>query len=118
MGILEDAVITAKGAVDYAGKKTGEIVELSKLRISAAEIEGKIKNLYESLGRAVYNASKTETDATELVKEKSEQIDTLLADLTAVQEKISQLREEKKCASCGTINPQDANYCKKCGTEI
>ncbi|MFT9055014.1 MAG: zinc ribbon domain-containing protein [Ethanoligenens sp.] len=118
MGILEDAVITAKGAVDFAGKKTGEIVELSKLRISAAEIEGKIKNLYESLGRSVYNAAKTETDATALVNEKSAQIDTLTADLAAVQEKISVLREEKKCAACGAVNAQDANFCKKCGAQL
>lgn len=118
MGLFEDAVITAKGAVDLAGKKTGEIVELSKLRISLAEIEGKIKNLYESLGRSVYNAAKTETDATDLVKEKSEQIDTLLADLAALKEKVSSIREEKKCASCGTLNPQDANYCKKCGSQL
>ncbi|ADU25930.1 zinc ribbon domain-containing protein [Ethanoligenens harbinense] len=118
MGLLEDAVITAKGAVDFAGKKTGEIVELSRLKISAAEIEGKIKNLYESLGRSVYNAAKSETDATTLVKEKTTQIDTLLVDLSAVQDKIGELREEKKCASCGTANPQDANYCKKCGTQL
>lgn len=118
MGILEDAVITAKGAVDFAGKKTGELVELSKLKISAAEIEGKIRNLYESLGRAVYNAAKSETDATVLVKEKSEQIDTLTVDLEAVNNKIAVLREEKKCVSCGTINPQDAAYCKKCGAQL
>lgn len=118
MGLLEDAVLSAKGAVNYAGKKTSEFVELSKLRVAAAEIEGKIKALYESLGRSVYNASKAETDATELVSEKAAQIDTLLEDLASVQEKISALKLEKKCPTCGTINPQEANFCQKCGASL
>ncbi|HCB99944.1 MAG TPA: hypothetical protein DEP42_01790 [Ruminococcaceae bacterium] len=118
MGILEDAVLTAKGAVDYAGKKTGKLVEVSKLRIAAAEVEGKIKLVYESLGRSVYNATKEETDASELIKEKSAQLDTLLSDLDTLQEKLASLREQRKCDSCGTVNAIDAKFCKQCGAQL
>ena len=118
MGLFEEAVLSAKSAVNYAGKKTGELIELPKPRVSAAEIEGKIKNQYESLGRSVYNAARAGTDATALVTEKAAQIDTLLADLDAVQEKISALRLEKRCPACGEVNAQEANFCQKCGASL
>ena len=35
MGLLEDVVINAKSAVTVVGKKAGQIVDISKLRISA-----------------------------------------------------------------------------------
>ncbi len=118
MGLFEDAVLSAKNAVNVAGKKTGDLVEISKLKLAAAELESKIRGAYEALGRSVYTAAKEEADATAVIKEKSEQIDSLTADLTALQEKIAALRAEKKCSACGTINPQDADYCKKCGAKL
>ena len=37
MGILDDVVINAKSAAEAVGRKAGQIVDVSKLRISAAE---------------------------------------------------------------------------------
>ena len=37
MGLFEDVVVNAKSAVDVVGKKASKIVDVSKLRISAAD---------------------------------------------------------------------------------
>ena len=118
MGVFEDVVIKARSAADYAGKKTGEIVEIAKLKIRASELEGRISRELLELGRKVYGAAKEHADCAEFVQAKSEAIDNLNAELETVQDKISELKSEKKCAECGFANPQDANFCQKCGAKI
>lgn len=118
MGVFEDAVIKAKSAADYAGKRTGEIVELSKLRISATEVEKKIAYEYAELGKMVYKAAKEHADCTEYVQEKAAVIDALFSEQAGLLNKISALRNLKKCPDCAYENAQDAVYCSKCGTKF
>ncbi|MDR3552466.1 MAG: zinc ribbon domain-containing protein [Clostridia bacterium] len=118
MGVFEDVVGKAKVAADYAGKKTGEIVEISKLRFSAADLQGRINKELQELGMTVYNSGKDATDFAEPLKEKTEIIDDLYAQLSKVNEKIAELRRMKKCPTCGFSNPEDANFCLKCGAKL
>lgn len=118
MGVFEDAVLKAKVAADYAGKKTGEFVELSRLRISASEIERKINCEFEELGKMVYKAAKEQTDCTDYVGEKAAAIDALYAQHEELTAKINELRNLKKCPQCGCENPQEAVFCSKCGTKL
>ncbi|MBS6859814.1 MAG: zinc ribbon domain-containing protein [Clostridiales bacterium] len=118
MGLLEDVVVNAKSAVNVMGKTAGKIVDISKLRISAAELNGEISKRYESLGRMVYDAQKTDNDATDLVRECVNAIDDLYEQLDAVNEQISSMRNRTVCKGCGAENPQSANYCSKCGKKL
>lgn len=118
MGLLEDVVVNAKSAVNVMGKTAGKIVDISKLRFSAAELNGEISKRYESLGRMVYDAQKTDNDATDLVRECVVAIDDLYEQLDAVNEQISAMRNRTVCKGCGAENPQSANYCSKCGKKL
>lgn len=118
MGVFEDVVLKAKNAADYAGKKTGEVVEITKLKINASEVEGKMGKEFLELGKKVYNTAKEQADCTEYVQAKCEFIDKLSAELEEINRKISELKCEKKCAGCGFANPQDAEYCQKCGAKL
>lgn len=118
MGVFEDVVIKAKSAADYAGKKTGEIVEVTKLKIKVSEIEGRISKELLELGKKVYGAAKEHSDCTEYVEAKSESIDRLHVELDKMNDKIASLKSEKRCKECGFANPQDANFCQKCGAKI
>ena len=77
MGLFEDVVVNAKSAVSVVGKKAGQIVDISKLRFNAAEINNEISKRFESLGRVVYDGEKTENNASELVAECVKAIDEL-----------------------------------------
>ena len=118
MGLLEDVVVNAKSAVNVVGKTAGKIVDISKLRISAGELNSEISKRYESLGRMVYDAQKTDNDATDLIKECVSAIDDLYEQLDAVNEQISAMRNRTICKGCGAENPQSANYCSKCGKKL
>lgn len=118
MGVFEDVVVKAKVAADYAGKKTGEIVELTKIKFSIADLEDKIKTEFQQLGKVVYNAASEHTDATEIVREKSEKIDALYVELLKLRDKEAEIKEQKKCAECGAINPETAKFCQNCGAKL
>lgn len=118
VGVLEDAVIKAKGAADFAGKKTGEFVELSRLRISASETEKKISDEYRELGKMVYKAAKENADCTDYVQEKAAAIDALYTEYADISEKINDLKKVKKCPQCSYVNQQEAEYCMKCGAKL
>ena len=118
VGLFEDVVINAKSAVSVVGKKAGEIVDISKLRITAADLNNEISKRFESLGRVIYDAKKTENDTSDLVTECISAIDDLYEQLDAVNEQIIALRKKTICRNCGAINPQDSVFCSKCGNRL
>lgn len=118
MGLFEDVVVNAKTAVNVVGKKAGQIVDVSKLRISAADLSNEISKKYEALGRAVYEAEKAGRDVSNLVNENAAEIDDLSEQLCAVNRQIAAVRERLICKNCGQENAQGAVYCSKCGQKL
>ena len=90
MGLFEDVVINAKSAANAVGKKAGQLVDVSKLKISAAELNNEINTKYEALGKAVYDAKKADSDPADLVAEAMVAIDELQDQLKALEEQIQE----------------------------
>ncbi len=84
MGVFEDVILNAKVAMEAVGKKAGDMVDVSKLKVSAAEISREITHQMEEIGRLVYNSKKAGTDASEDIAKLSAEIDALYEQLTAV----------------------------------
>ncbi len=55
MSIFDDVVINAKSAAEAVGRKAGQLVDVSKLRIGAAEVNAELTKRYETLGQYVYD---------------------------------------------------------------
>jgi ribosomal protein L40E len=118
MGVFEDVVSKAKNAADFAGKMTSELVEISKLRFVAADLQNKINNEYLELGILVFNGEKNGEDCKDGITTKSTVIEDLYHELAKTNEKIAELRRMKKCIVCNFANPEDANFCLKCGAKL
>lgn len=118
MGLFEDVVVNAKSAVNVVGKRAGQLVDVSKLRISAADINNEISKHFESLGRVVYEAEKTENFSGELVKESIAVIENLYEQLDAVNDQIAAIKNRIKCKTCGFENTQNAVFCSRCGAKL
>ncbi len=115
---LDQIVGKAKEIYDAAAKKTGDVVEISKLKLDAMKINGEIKELYEKLGEAVYISKKDDIDCTEAVSIISEQIDNLNDKLIDLNAEIADRQNVNYCAECGAKNPIDNTFCGKCGTKV
>ncbi|MDR1001899.1 MAG: hypothetical protein LBL82_01320 [Oscillospiraceae bacterium] len=118
MGIFEDVVLNAKTAANTVGKKAGEIIDISKLRLSAGEINGEIGKRYEALGRVVYDSKKDGTNIDALAAECVKSIDALYERLDIVNAKLAKLRHKYQCGSCGASNEIDSVYCNRCGKRL
>jgi len=116
--MLEDIYSKAKKAAEFAGKKTETVVSISKLKLTAVQINSDIKMLYEKLGTAVYGMQKAGYENPELVADLVEEIDEKRKDLKKVRDRIALLQKAKDCPCCQSKNPKDAYYCQKCGSRL
>lgn len=118
MYMFDEVVEKAKGAMYVAGKKTGELVEVSKLKLKCVQLNGEIKDRYEKMGSAVYNMRKHGYENSELISSISAEIDDLLKQLDEVSQKVENIKNIIICSSCGKKNPNTSYYCSKCGNRI
>lgn len=118
MGVLEDVVINAKSAAETVGKEAGRLVDISRLRFSAAEIQKEISKKLENLGRIVYDSRKSGSAVDISFDEQTAAIDLLYQKLDEVNEKINVLRRKTVCPKCGFDNAEDSVFCSRCGTKL
>jgi hypothetical protein len=114
MGILDDVVLNAKSVAASVGKKAGQLVDLSKLKLSAADIESDITKKFQTLGKLVYSAAQDKSLASG-IDAVIEEIHDLYEQLETVEAQINLMRNKKACPACKKINDADAVYCNACG---
>ena len=118
MGILDDVVTNAKSAAQTVGKVAGQFVDMSKLRLNLAELNGDINKRYQELGQFIYEAKKAgNADETELA-EKIAVLDELYAQFSAVSAQLAALQNKVTCPSCGKQLDVDSMFCNHCGMKL
>ena len=70
------------------------------------------------MGKTLYEKYLETEDFDPEFKIPLEQIDKLTDDAAVIAEQLAELRNSLKCPECGTLNPSDADYCKKCGSRL
>ena len=114
----ESILNMAKDAVNTAERKTGEFIDTTKLKMEINRIEKELAATYEGLGRLVYDAKKGAEDIEDLMDACITHIDEQSAALAKLQEKLAESKNAIRCPACGSLNDQDAAYCKSCGEKI
>ncbi len=118
MGILDDVVINAKSAAEAVGKKAGQIVDASKLRINAAELNAEISKRYEALGQYVFESCREKLAEDAEAVGKMAEIDELKAQHAAVRKELNDKQNKVVCPNCGKQSPNSVQYCSNCGTKL
>lgn len=118
MDFFEQTANKAKEVFDIVGKKTGEIVDLQKLKVSRSSILAKMSKEYEALGRIVYDNIKNGIDADSGTEERVANIDARINDLTLVDAKIAASKGTRICPTCSSPNDEDAVFCNKCAQKL
>ena len=91
---LDEIKDVAKDFADKAVTKTGEVVEVSKLRLELSKQQGRLRGLYQRLGSSVYSMKEKDYEDPDL-------IDNLCQDIKEnlkIQKKLQgQIAALKKC---------------------
>lgn len=96
---------------------TGKIARETKLKMKINENKGKIEDIYEEIGKKVYEKHlreenidiKTDLEA-ECVK-----LDELSKEIEEARIEILKLNQKKICSKCGSEIQKEAMFCPKCG---
>ena len=113
MAIFDDVVVNAKSAAQAVTKKAGEVVELSKLRISLSGLRSDLNKQFLALGEAVYN-----NEPEEEIAQIRTAIDETKQAIDEVEQYLSSIRNVLVCPKCGEKLQKNAQYCYICGTPI
>ncbi|NLN81709.1 MAG: zinc ribbon domain-containing protein [Clostridiales bacterium] len=118
MTSFEDVISKAKSVAEVAGKKTSDFIEVTRLKIEAAELEKEMSSVLEGLGRLVYDARKAGEDVSPMVDDCVTRLNEYQLKIDALRKKIDAYRYTVRCKDCGAPNPDDAAFCKKCGAKV
>lgn len=118
MGLFEEAVQTARSAAKTVGKKAEEVLELSKRKFAASEIEEKLEEAFSELGKIYYSVLKDEAFSHEDVDALVTKIDDLSQQLKLAREDIAGVTRKNVCPVCGTECDSEATFCSNCGEKL
>lgn len=113
--------ITKKASETYKGaaEKTSKIAKEAKLKLKINENKSKINDVYEEIGRKVYQKHTESGDVCikKDLEEECAKIDILSAEIEKYHNEILELFNLKNCVKCKEPMDKDAKFCPKCGEE-
>ena len=118
MNTFDDFVAGAKEAAQQIGNKAGKIYDVSKLKLSAADVNNEISRRFEALGKALYRSRKDGTDIEQLLAENISGIDSAYERLERINQKIAEMKERSICPGCGVFVDKGDDFCPKCGAKM
>lgn len=118
MSFVDNIVNTTKNVAATAGKKTGEAIGISKLKVKNTQINIDIKSKNEKLGALVYDMAKTGEKDTEAFDALIAEIDAAKAELEENNKQLDELRGKVTCTVCGVKTDNDNAFCPKCGAKL
>lgn len=110
---------TKKAADTYyaASKATGRITKEIKLRTQMSENKHKIQELYEEIGKTIYEkyVLKEENNIDKDLLNNCSMIDILADETEDIRMELLKLKNLKQCENCHYEIDYEFNYCPNCG---
>lgn len=104
-------------AVRFITKETGKLVESAKLTYTASDIESQLNKIYTAIGKSFYDACIAENSIPDEFSGEFECIAELKKQLENAKDKISEIKNTKKCPACSALLNDNDVYCRKCGAK-
>ena len=112
------------GFFNEIGKKTSEatskITKETKLKLKINENKNKISDLYEEIGKKVYEKHVREENISikEELQEECSKIDVLSKEIEEARKEILKLNNKRQCPKCYAEIEKEAAFCSKCGQKL
>jgi len=117
MSVIDNITKKVTETAKVAATKANDIVEVTKLNLSIAAEEDKIKKIYAEVGKAVYDAYAAGKETADFLKDYCKRIEDIEKNIKEMKDKILEMKNLKICPGCGAELEGDVNYCPKCGTK-
>ena len=119
MDFLSKLTKKAKETYEGASKKTGELAKEAKLRMKMNENKAEINDLYQEIGKKVYekHVLSEEINIKVDLEEECTKIDILSAEIETCLNQIRELKDKKQCPNCYNEIELDSKFCNHCGAK-
>ena len=109
----------ASEACKATADKTGKLAKEAKLRMKMGELKSEINDIYEEIGKKVYenHVKEEKEDITNLLEEQCTKIDCLSDEIDSILRQCLELKDKRQCPNCYTEIEKDVKFCPKCGAK-
>lgn len=109
----------ASEAYKVTADKTGKIAKETKLKFKINELKSKIDDIYEEIGKEVYQKHVREEEISIKgdLEEKCAQIDVMSDEIESLLKECLSLRDRKQCSNCYAEIDKDVKFCPECGAK-
>lgn len=115
MSVLDNITKKVTDTAKAAAKKSGSVVEVTKLNMNINTEEEKVRKIYSDMGRMLYEDYTEGKNVGERLLEQCVKIDEIIEGIDDMKQKILELKNVKACPNCGMELEVDMTYCYKCG---
>lgn len=117
MEFFEELGKKASKTYQVAAEKTGKFSRVAKLKMQMSQDKDKIEELYEEIGKRVYenHVREEKQDLQEEMDKLCSEIDVFSDEIESARMEILALRDKRQCKSCYTEIELDFHYCPNCG---
>ena len=115
MDSFDKTVQKAKDVLDIAVNKTGEFVNVSKLKISVANLNNKLEKAYAELGKEQFKALKDANVENPKTVAAIFEIKGIISEIKELLDEIDKVEGKITCPKCGFKAPAKSAFCNKCG---
>lgn len=116
--LADNAVKLAKDVASKTGKKTEEIVGVSKLKLDTLKLENDIKVIKQKLGSAVYEMTEQGCNDAQVIDQYVAELKTKYAQLEELKKQAAAMKKTVVCEACKSINPKESFFCSRCGAPL
>jgi RNA polymerase subunit RPABC4/transcription elongation factor Spt4 len=106
---------TASDTYNTVASKSGKLIEDTKTKIAVGDKEEEIKQIYEAMGKTVYDSYKTGEDVGKAFTKESKKIEKIEKDIADMKTKMLFNKDLRECSNCGEIISISSVYCQNCG---
>lgn len=109
----------ASAAYKVTADKTGKIAKEAKIRMKIGESKNNVTDLYEEIGKLVYEnyVKEEKTDISNELKEKCEKIKSLNDEIGSMLQECLELKDKKQCSNCSKEIDKETKFCPYCGAK-
>lgn len=108
----------ASEAYKLTADKTGKIAKETKLKIKMSELKSQINDIYEEIGKEIYEKHVRKQDIRNSdVEELCTKIDVISDEIENLLQECLELKDKKQCIKCYTQIEKQDKYCRECGAK-
>ncbi len=109
----------ASEAYKITADKTGKIAKEAKLRMKISEIKTQINEIYEEIGKKVYenHIREEKVDLNKSLEEECMRIDVLSDEIEDKLKQCLELKDKKQCPNCYKEIDKNMKFCPECGAK-